>query len=74
MAFTLERTPSHESPVEAPVMIPILKGSPLECFSSAILANAAVTAFGLPAGVKPLSAIISPLLIRLAASAAVIKV
>ena len=60
-------------PVEAPVMIPMRNSSPRACFSSACFANSVVTALGLPAGVNPLSAMISPFCIRLAASAAVIR-
>ena len=46
--------PSQESPVEAPVKIPIWKGFPFACSASAIFANSAVTALAVPAGVNPL--------------------
>ena len=72
-AFALVNTPSHESPVEAPVRTLTLNCSPRECFSSAIFANSAVTALGVPAGVNPLKPMMSPSLIKLAASAAVIN-
>ena len=44
MALTRERTPSQESPVEAPVKMPTWKGFPLACSASAIFASSAVTA------------------------------
>ena len=71
MALALVSSPSQESPVEAPVISPIWKGRPSACSFSAIRASAAVTAFGLPAGVNPLKPIISPSLINEAASSAV---
>ncbi len=52
MALTRERTPSQESPVEAPVKMPIWKGFPLACSASAIFASSAVTALAVPAGGK----------------------
>ena len=61
---------SHESPVEAPVRILILNGRPAACSASAIFAISGVTAFGVPAGVNPLSPMVSPSLTRAAASAA----
>ena len=54
MALTRERTPSQESPVEAPVKMPTWKGFPLACSASAIFASSAVTALAVPAGVNPL--------------------
>ena len=44
----------QESPVEAPVKIPIWNGFPFACSASAIFANSAVTALAVPAGVNPL--------------------
>ena len=38
MAFTRDNIPSHESPVEAPVKMPIWKGFPFACSASAIFA------------------------------------
>ena len=52
MALTRESTPSQESPVEAPVKIPIWNGFPFACSASAIFANSAVTALAVPAGSK----------------------
>lgn len=54
MAFTRDNIPSHESPVEAPVKMPIWKGFPFACSASAIFAISEVTALAVPAGVKPL--------------------
>ena len=48
MALTRERTPSQESPVEAPVKMPTWKGFPLACSASAIFASSAVTALAVP--------------------------
>jgi hypothetical protein len=58
-------------PVEAPVMTPTLNGFPAVCSSLARSAMANGTAFGDPAGVKPLKPIVSPSEIMAAASAAV---
>ncbi|MBA7555386.1 hypothetical protein ES705_48047 [subsurface metagenome] len=62
------RAPSSSSPTEAPVSKSIWSSS-LLCLT--LLANAKGTAFGYPAGVKPLVAIIIPSFINSAASSAV---
>ena len=61
MAFARANSPSNLSPVEAPVNIPILKGLPFLCSSSALRAIAPGTTFGHPAGVKPLKPTLSSL-------------
>ena len=60
MALARANAPSNESPVEAPVYIPILNSLPSACNASARLAIAVGTSFGQPAGVKPLNPTMSP--------------
>ncbi len=52
--------------------IPILNSRPAACSASARWAMAVGTSLGQPAGVKPEKPMISPLLMNLAASSAVI--
>ena len=57
------KAPSAESPVDAPVNIPIWYGRPAACSASANLAISGVTALGEPAGVNPLRPTLYPCLI-----------
>ena len=66
------RTPSKDGPPDAPVMALILKALPAACSAFALSAIAVGIAFAAPAGVKPLKAMLSPFLMRPAASSAVI--
>ena len=65
------KTPSKEGPPDAPVIALILKALPAACSAFALSAIAVGIAFAAPAGVKPLNAMLSPFLMRLAASSAV---
>ena len=73
IALALVSAPSRESPEDAPVSTPILKGFPFSCSAIALSAIAAGIALGAPAGVNPLNPTLSPSLTKLAASSAVIN-
>ena len=72
MAWALANMPSQLCPVDAPVRMLILNSLPSACSFSAFRAISAGTLLGTPAGVKPLSPMVSPFWMRAAASAAVI--
>src|ERR1039458_3696645 len=71
MAFALERAPSSEGPVEAPVRTPIWNSCPALWAAMARSAIASGIALGAPAGVNPLKPTFCPWWIKEAASAAV---
>ena len=73
MACAFERSPSALCPVDAPVKRPILNSRPASCSACAFLASSCVTAFAVPAGVKPLRPMFWPFCINAAASAAVMR-
>ena len=70
-ASALARASSHCSPVEAPLRSRIWNGLPASWSARALRARASGTAFGEPAGVKPLTPTIAPSGIISAASSAV---